>query len=82
MLSIVIIQLEYYDRIDILIYKYYSGIPQTSLQQISVVDATQRGTRVIFKPDPKIFKTTLDFDYDRLASRFDELAYLNAGTCT
>lgn len=38
-----------------------------------------RGTRVTFKPDPLIFKTTLEFDYDRLADRFDELAYLNPG---
>lgn len=34
---------------------------------------------VRFKPDPEIFKTTLEFDFDRVASRMDELAYLNAG---
>ena len=39
----------------------------------------QTGTRVVFQPDPSIFKTTLHFDYDKLASRVDELAYLNAG---
>ena len=37
------------------------------------------GTRVVFKPDPLIFKTTTEFEYDKLASRLDELAYLNAG---
>jgi DNA gyrase subunit B len=37
------------------------------------------GTRVVFKPDSSIFKTTVDFEYDRLRSRIDELAYLNAG---
>jgi DNA gyrase/topoisomerase IV subunit B len=37
------------------------------------------GTTVTFKPDPEIFKTTLDFDFDRVAARMDELAYLNAG---
>jgi DNA gyrase subunit B len=34
---------------------------------------------VRFKPDPEIFKTTLEFDFDRVATRLDELAYLNAG---
>ena len=42
-------------------------------------DILERGTRVCFKPDPAIFKTTLDFDFDKLAGRVDELAYLNAG---
>ena len=37
------------------------------------------GTKVTFKPDPLIFKTTTEFEYDKLASRLDELAYLNAG---
>lgn len=39
----------------------------------------KRGTKVIFKPDPLIFKTTIDFDFEKLAGRVDELAYLNAG---
>ena len=39
----------------------------------------ERGTKVIFRPDPMIFKTTVDFEFDRLAGRLDELAYLNAG---
>lgn len=38
-----------------------------------------RGTTVLFKPDSSIFKTTVDFEFDKLASRIDELAYLNAG---
>lgn len=38
-----------------------------------------RGTRVQFKPDPEIFKTTLEFEYEKLANRLDELAYLNPG---
>ena len=37
------------------------------------------GTRVVFKPDPQIFKTTTEFEYDKLAARLNELAYLNAG---
>jgi DNA gyrase subunit B len=38
-----------------------------------------QGTQVVFKPDPSIFKTTQVFEYDKLAARLDELAYLNAG---
>eukprot|EP01035_Chromulina_nebulosa_P037977 gene37977-51287_t len=38
-----------------------------------------RGTRVTFRPDPLIFKSTVEFDFDKVALRMDELAYLNAG---
>lgn len=36
------------------------------------------GTRITFYPDSSIFETT-EFDYDVLAHRFRELAYLNKG---
>jgi len=36
------------------------------------------GTRITFLPDPSIFETT-KFDYDVLAHRLRELAFLNAG---
>jgi DNA gyrase subunit B len=39
---------------------------------------SKSGTEVVFQPDPKIFRDTTSFDLDRLASRMDELAYLNA----
>ena len=38
-----------------------------------------RGTIVTFRPDPQIFKITLEYNYDTLASRLRELAYLNKG---
>jgi len=38
-----------------------------------------QGTRVTFKPDADIFKSGVDFEYERLSNRMDELAYLNAG---
>jgi len=38
-----------------------------------------RGTKILFQPDPKIFKTTIEYEFDTLAARFDELAYLHAG---
>ncbi|CAN0134579.1 unnamed protein product, partial [Hapterophycus canaliculatus] len=37
------------------------------------------GTAVRFLPDPEIFKTTTEFEFERLSGRMDELAYLNAG---
>jgi len=40
--------------------------------------STYSGTRVVFHPDPTIFKSVTDFDYDTLAHRFEELAFLNA----
>ncbi|HJQ12679.1 MAG TPA: DNA topoisomerase (ATP-hydrolyzing) subunit B [Gemmatimonadaceae bacterium] len=38
----------------------------------------ERGTKIWFKPDTKIF-TELKFDYDTLANRLRELSYLNKG---
>ena len=37
------------------------------------------GTTVRFLPDTAIFKGGIDFDFETLATRFDEQAYLNAG---
>lgn len=60
--------------------KFAKGIPQTDLVIApNPGGAFARGTRVLFKPDPEIFKTTTDFDFEKLAARVDELAYLNAG---
>ncbi|MGB3296842.1 MAG: DNA topoisomerase (ATP-hydrolyzing) subunit B, partial [Phormidesmis sp.] len=41
--------------------------------------SSKTGTQVIFKPDPTIFTHTTEFDYDTVARRLRELAYLNAG---
>ncbi|GHT50612.1 DNA gyrase subunit B [Bacteroidia bacterium] len=47
--------------------------------QLEVVGETdERGTTIIFKPDPSIF-ITLEYKYDILAGRLRELSYLNAG---
>ncbi|MFH1453416.1 MAG: DNA topoisomerase (ATP-hydrolyzing) subunit B [Armatimonadota bacterium] len=37
------------------------------------------GTKVIFKPDPQIFKETTEFSFDYLSQRLRELAFLNKG---
>ena len=57
---------------------YQRGIPVTELQVKS--DSQNRtGTSVCFHPDPQIFTDGIEFDYNLLAGRFRELAYLNAG---
>ena len=58
---------------------FAKGIPQTELAIQKAGPTATRGTTVLFKPDSSIFKTTVDFEFDKLASRIDELAYLNAG---
>jgi len=58
---------------------FSKGIPLTNIQMRPASDLDLPGTMVIFKPDPTIFKTTQVFEYEKLAARLDELAYLNAG---
>lgn len=45
----------------------------------STGDTDFNGTIVTFKPDATIFQQTLEYNYDTLASRLRELAYLNKG---
>ncbi len=56
--------------------RYERGKKATKLKVVGNTKKT--GTRITFKPDPKIFDT-LEFDFEGLSSRFLELAYLNAG---
>ena len=51
------------------------GIPQEPLAVTG--NTRKRGTTIEFFPDPSIFTETIIFDYDYLAKRFRELAYLN-----
>ncbi|MCH6255440.1 DNA topoisomerase (ATP-hydrolyzing) subunit B [Puniceicoccaceae bacterium K14] len=47
---------------------------------LTVIGQTsQTGTKISFKPDPEIFETTLVFQYEILAKRLRELAFLNPG---
>ncbi len=51
-----------------------------TLYPVKVVGETnERGTLVKFHPDKEIFKQTIAFDYDTLAARLRELAFLNKG---
>ena len=45
----------------------------------SVGETTERGTLVTFRPDGDIFKQTREYNYEILASRLRELAFLNKG---
>ncbi len=45
----------------------------------SIGTSDQTGTIVTFKPDPQIFSQTREYNYDTLALRMRELAYLNKG---
>jgi DNA gyrase subunit B len=56
--------------------EYARGIPQGAIERIGESEAT--GTKITFKPDPEIFTTT-DYNYDILANRLRELAFLNSG---
>lgn len=48
--------------------------------QVKIIGETDdRGTQVSFKPDSDIFKQTIEYNYDTLASRLRELAFLNKG---
>src|SRR5687768_17395335 len=56
--------------------RYERGKKASDLKVVGKAKAT--GTIVRFRPDPKIFPE-IDFEYDTLASRLRELAFLNGG---
>jgi Type IIA topoisomerase (DNA gyrase/topo II, topoisomerase IV), B subunit len=55
---------------------YSRGVPQGPLQTIG--ESEKHGTTVVFKPDEEIFET-VEFSYEVLRKRLEELAYLNRG---
>ena len=56
--------------------EYHKGIPQYDVREIGSSDKT--GTQITFTPDGSIFTHT-EYNYDTLATRLRELAYLNKG---
>lgn len=51
-----------------------------TIQPLKVIgDTDETGTTTRFKADPEIFKETTVYEYDILATRIRELAYLNRG---
>ncbi|MGO4901144.1 DNA topoisomerase (ATP-hydrolyzing) subunit B [Bacillus sp. GM2] len=57
--------------------EYERGVPKADLKVIGDTDVT--GTTTHFKPDPEIFTETTEYDYDTLATRVRELAFLTKG---
>ena len=55
--------------------RFEQGIPMGDMEIIGETD--KRGTEVYFRPDEEIFKESIEFDYERLRDRTQELAYLN-----
>lgn len=50
------------------------------VEHLSVIGETEeRGTTIIFYPDPEIFTETTEFSFDILQQRLRELAFLNKG---
>ncbi|MGM0877102.1 MAG: DNA topoisomerase (ATP-hydrolyzing) subunit B [Bacillota bacterium] len=57
--------------------KFEKGVPAADLKVIGESNVT--GTITHFKPDPEIFTETTEYEYDILANRIRELAFLNRG---
>ena len=50
------------------------------LDDLKIIGTTDKhGTSVYFVPDPEIFQEITEFDFDKLANRVRELAFLNKG---
>ena len=57
--------------------EYERGKASYPVKQIGTSE--KRGTEVTFTPDKSIFQQTTEYNYDTLAARLRELAYLNKG---
>ena len=57
--------------------EYEKGMPVTEVKTLG--DTQERGTTVHFYPDETIFQETTMFEYEILAKRLRELAFLNKG---
>ena len=57
--------------------KEHVGEPVTGLEVIG--NSNRTGTKVTFKPDSRVFQNGTSFNYDTLAERLQEIAFLNSG---
>ncbi|KZE65238.1 MULTISPECIES: DNA topoisomerase IV subunit B [Paenibacillus] len=53
------------------------GEPTTGLEVLGNTNKT--GSKVTFKPDIRVFQSGIHFNYDTLAERLQEIAFLNSG---
>lgn len=71
--------------LDVKVYKdgkiYHQQYQRGAVNEdLKVIGETQlHGTEVHFVPDPEIFQETTEFNFDKLATRVRELAFLNRG---
>ncbi|OQO68293.1 DNA gyrase subunit B [Enterococcus villorum] len=72
-------------QLDVRVYKdgnvYYQEYRRGAVvDDLKIIEQTDRhGTTVHFTPDPEIFTETTIFDFNKLATRVRELAFLNRG---
>ncbi|MCE7864468.1 MAG: DNA topoisomerase (ATP-hydrolyzing) subunit B [Bacteroidetes bacterium CHB5] len=57
--------------------EYHRGVPQYAVRVVGESDRS--GTTVHFKPDEEIFTISTEYNYETVASRMRELAFLNPG---
>jgi DNA gyrase subunit B len=55
---------------------YQSGVPDAPIAKAGATDST--GTMIEFEPNAEIFET-VDFDYETLRARFQQMCFLNKG---
>jgi DNA gyrase subunit B len=70
------LEVEIYHEGQVYQQRYERGVPVTEL--LVSGKTSRRGTKVTFLPDAEIFET-LEFSFDTLAARLQELAFLNPG---
>ncbi len=58
--------------------RFERGKKVREFKEIAIEEGREHGVRVTFKPDPEIFEETV-FEYNILAERMREQAFLNAG---
>jgi len=58
------------------VQRYERGVPVTGVERVG--DASDTGTSITFLPDDTIFES-IEFNYDVVAGRLRELAFLNSG---
>ena len=71
-----VMSVEVYRNKKMYVQNYKKGLPKGKVKKVG--ETKKRGTRVVFKPDEKIFDS-VEFNFDTLSKRLRELAFLNAG---
>ncbi|HZZ57983.1 MAG TPA: DNA topoisomerase (ATP-hydrolyzing) subunit B [Opitutaceae bacterium] len=61
------------------VYQMRFAQGKTTQKMAVIGDTKKTGTKITFKPDPEIFQNTREFQYEILARRLRELAFLNPG---